>query len=93
MSRKAMIVIALIVLLAANAWPQQSLVAELTKEESAKAAELYRKLTAAQADWESFRDTIRDKYGPALNNLMPKSQSSGIQKPDGTLILMPFPWA
>ena len=39
---------------------------ELTREESAKAAELYNRLTAADKEWRAFKAGIQSKYGPTL---------------------------
>jgi hypothetical protein len=71
---------------------QDALVVELTKDESAKAAELYHRLSAAQADWNSFRLAIRDKYGPQL---LPKNapKPMPVVPPQGqTWIEMPEQW-
>jgi hypothetical protein len=72
---------------------QDALVIELTKEESAKAADLYHRFLAAQADWEAFHETIRDKYGPTLSNRVAKNRLTMAWKRDKTEVLMPDAWA
>ncbi len=77
---------------------QNALVVELSKEDSVKAAELYQRLSAAQAEWEAFRLTIRDKYGPIVNKTAPRDRQSSLTTRDRAGILvreipMPSEWA
>ncbi|PYT28184.1 MAG: hypothetical protein DMG57_16015 [Acidobacteria bacterium] len=92
---KARILVVFLMMLAIPicAPPQDAVVAEMSKEESAKASELYRRLTAAQAEWETFKDTIRDKYGPNLAKVVGESRRTMLMKGEGTEIPMPEEWA
>ncbi len=86
----------LLLLSAVSRWatPQQALVVELTQEESAKAKELYQRLRAAQADWETFKVAIRDKYGPQLVKNLPEERIAQVPygAPGGKALLLPRAW-
>ncbi len=75
---------------------QDTAVAELSKEDSAKAAELYKRLRAAQEDWQSFREKVRDEYGQRIAKELPQNRrmvwSFGYQ-PSSRKITIPTEWA
>lgn len=48
---------------AVRALCQSREIAELSKEESARGAELYKRMLSADKNWDNFRDEIREKYG------------------------------
>jgi hypothetical protein len=57
---------AVAIVLAFCASPQDTAVAELSKEDSAKAADLYRRLRTAEQEWAEFKTSVQQKYGPGL---------------------------
>ena len=93
MSLRILAVLALVSMAPIRLSPQDALVVELSKEESARASQLYKQLSAAEAEWLNFREAIRDKYGPLLSKSVPKERLTIFQKRDRTEIYMPEEWA
>jgi hypothetical protein len=71
MTHRLLTVVSLVILWAIPATPQEAAIAELSKEDSAKAADLYKRLKAAEKDWADFKTTIRRKYGPDVAKGLP----------------------
>ncbi len=71
---------------------QEALVAELSREESANAAELHKRLVTAQKEWDDYKIAIRDKYGSVLVKNLPPLRRTRVQESDGTSRAMPSAW-
>jgi hypothetical protein len=62
--KKLLAIIALGVVFVISASPQDTAVAALSTDDSAKAAELYKRLKVAEQDWAAFKSSVQQKYGP-----------------------------
>jgi hypothetical protein len=93
MKRRIVIIIVAIAATSICASPQEALVVELSKEESAKATEFYNRVATAQKEWENYKVAIRDKYGPILANTVPMDQRTRIPDYAGKKdVFMPLAW-
>ncbi len=92
MRRRNFSACALTGLFAAHANGQEASVAELTRADSTKASELYKRLKAAEADWADFTTAIKEKYGPIAAKDLPDRLRARFFKPDGTEVVMPAFW-
>ena len=72
---------------------QQAQISVLTKEEAAKAAELYKTLTKAEAEWIGFKNAIREKYGKINASLVPPEKVGHYVRLDGTQLDMAADWS
>lgn len=84
---------AVAMVLAVCASPQDTAVAELSKEDSAKAADLYRRLRTAEQEWTAFKTSVRQKYGPGLATALPPERRTEVQNTGQQRYLIPSAWS
>jgi len=93
MNRRFLIGALLGVPLAASASPQDTAVAELSREDSTKAAELYKQLKVAELAWTDFMAQVRRQYGPVVAKSLPPARRASVMGEGGhELFELPSEW-
>jgi hypothetical protein len=80
------------IVVAVCASSQDTAVAELNKEDSAKAADLYRRLRTAEQEWAAFKTSVQQKYGPGLAKALPPDRRTDVQYTGQPGFSMPSEW-
>ena len=93
MNHRILTTVVLCGLFAVCASPQDAAVAELSKEDSAKAAELYKELRAAEQEWAAFKTSVQQRYGPTLAKGLPPGRRVGVQNTGQPQFFIPSEWS